>query len=76
MGRPDGGVHPELGWRVELDFSLDSVVVVESWWKKYFSLNLLSNSNLSCKSLAGSSFLGVGMKFRPLERSEVSPCVS
>ena len=31
---------------------------------------------MSCRSFAGCSFLDVGIKFRPLDRSEVSPCVS
>ena len=61
---------------VNIVSSFDSVVVVESWRKIYFNLTLLSNNNMSYRTLAGCSCLGVGIKFRPLERSEVSPCVS
>ena len=33
--------------------------------------NVLSNNRISCRSLAGCSFLGVGIKLSPLEGSDV-----
>ena len=44
-----------------------------SWLKKYFSLNFLLNSRISCKSLVGCSLCGVGIKLRHLESNNVSP---
>ena len=72
---PEGSVNPELWYKVVLFSSVGSVWVV-SWWKKYFSLSLLLNSSISCRSFAGCSFLGVGMKFNPLDSRDVSPGVN
>ena len=42
---------------------------------EYFSLNFLSNRRISCKSFAGYSLSGLGMKLRPLDSIDLSPGV-
>ena len=41
-------------------------------WKWYFSLSFPSNKRNYSKTLAGCSGLGVGIKFSPIDKSDIS----